>query len=256
MKRLLLAAAATIALSATVFAADLPARVYSKAPAMAPVVSNWTGCYVGGNIGGGWQKTTTTDAQFSAGHFGEAVGGEKGSGIVGGGQAGCDYQFASNWLVGIQGMFDGASIHASHFLPFAYSTTFTQSHETRTDWLGTLTGRVGVAVVPQALLYLKGGAAWVNSDYFNADPSGTVFVPYSGRASATRTGWTIGGGGEYLLNPNWSLFAEYNYIDLGTRTLAFTYGCGGVACGFASPFHFAEKQNLQTVLVGFNYRFK
>jgi len=103
------------------------------------------------------------------------------------------------------------------------------------------------------LLYVKGGVAWVHTNYSDVDPSGTVFLPYTGGASATRTGWTIGGGGEYRLNQNWSLFAEYNYIGLGSKTLGFTYSCGA-ACGFSDPYLYSEKQNLQTVLVGLNYR--
>ena len=46
----------------------------------------------------------------------------------------------------------------------------------------------------------------------------------------------------------------YNYIDLGNRNLSFTYNCGG-GCGFANPYTFQDKQTLQTVLVGVNWRF-
>jgi outer membrane immunogenic protein len=234
-------------------AADLP-RPYTKAPAMAPMVSTWTGCYVGGNIGAGWQRTTTTDVNPSnAGSFSDA-GTDTGSGIVGGGQVGCDYQFASNWVVGVQGMFDGADVKGSHFAPFAYAGDNTERFAARTDWFGTLTARIGYAVTPQALLYLKGGVAWVHTNYSDADASGTIFVPYTGVVSSTRIGWTIGGGGEYRLNQNWSLFAEYDYIGLGSKTLGYTYTCGAV-CGFNDPYFYSEKQNLQTVLVGLNYRF-
>ena len=78
-------------------------------------------------------------------------------------------------------------------------------------------------MIPQALLYFKGGAAWVKSKYLDTDPSGTIYVPYSGQVTAIRTGWIIGGGVEYLLKSNWSVFAEYNYIDIGDKSLGFTY---------------------------------
>ncbi len=233
-------------------AADLP-RPYTKAPPPVPVVSTWTGCYVGGNIGYGQQRTRTTDVDHSNTGFAD-VGSDTGSGVVGGGQVGCDYQFASNWVVGIQGMFDGADVHGSHFAPFAYAIDNTEAFSNKTNWFGTLTARLGYAVMPQALLYVKGGVAWVHTNYVDADPSGTIFVPYSGQASATRTGWTVGGGGEYLLGQNWSVFAEYNYIGLGSKTTPFTYSCGA-GCGFDDPYLYSEKQNLQTVLVGLNYRF-
>ena len=94
----------------------------------------------------------------------------------------------------------------------------------------------------------------MKSKYLDTDPSGTIYVPYSGQVSAIRTGWIIGGGVEYLLKSNWSVFAEYNYIDIGDKSLGFTYDCGA-GCGFNNPYHYSEKQNLQTVLIGLNYRF-
>jgi outer membrane immunogenic protein len=234
-------------------AADLP-RPYSKAPPMAPVVYTWTGCYVGGNLGYGWQRTSTTDVDPSnAGAFADA-GTDRGHSVVGGGQIGCDYQFGSNWVVGVQGMLDGSDVHSSHIASLAYAGDNTELFSTGTNWFGTLTARLGYAVSPQTLLYVKGGAAWVHTNYLDADSSGTLFLPYSGGASSTRTGWTIGGGGEFRLTQNWSIFAEYNYIGLGSKTLAFSYNCGAV-CGFNNPYLFSVKQDLQMVLVGLNYRF-
>ncbi|MDB5638645.1 MAG: hypothetical protein JWP51_3553, partial [Bradyrhizobium sp.] len=54
MKRILLGAAAIIAFAAPAFAADMPARTYTKAPAYtAPeAIYNWTGFYIGGHLGG------------------------------------------------------------------------------------------------------------------------------------------------------------------------------------------------------------
>jgi outer membrane immunogenic protein len=221
------------------------APVY-KAPAAA--VYNWTGCYVGGNIGYGWQKSTSTDVDptgvppFDAGT-------NTGTGIVGGGQIGCDFQVAPNWVLGIQGMFDGADVKGSHIVPFSYAGTNTNTRETRTDFFATLTARIGYIVSPQAMLYFKGGAAWVKSRYSDTDPSGSNFVPFWGQARGTRTGWTIGGGGEYLLRPDWTVFIEYNYVDLGSKTFAFSYTCVGT-CDFANPYLYAQKQNLQTILIG------
>jgi outer membrane immunogenic protein len=249
-KKLLVACIAAAICGTPAFAADMPvkARSVSAAP-----VSTWTGCYAGGNIGGGWQKTTTRDAEPTTAPPLD-TGADTGTGVVGGGQIGCDYQVTPNWVVGIQGMFDGADLKGSHVAPFAYAGDTTETFSSKTDWLATLTGRIGYAVSPQALLYVKGGAAWVHSHYSDADPSAVPIVPYLGVASATRTGWTLGGGSEYLLGRNWSVFAEYDYIGLGSDTLAFTYNCGA-ACGFNNPYHYSEKQNLQTVLVGLNYRF-
>jgi outer membrane immunogenic protein len=226
---------------------------YNKAPPMVPV-STWTGCYVGGNVGAGWSRAQTNDDDPTAAGSADA-GRHTATGIVGGGQIGCDYQFASNWVVGVQGMFDGADVRGSHLAPFAYNGTNTETFSSKVDWFVTATARLGYLVTPQTLLYVKGGGAWVHTKYSDADPSGTVYNPFVGNSSATRTGWTIGGGGEYKFSPNWSVFAEYNYVGLGTNTSPYYYTCTGRCNFLANPFHYANRQDLQTVLVGLNYRF-
>ena len=252
MKKILLGAIATAVLAVPALAADLPARTYTKAPiAMAPVAT-WTGCYVGGNIGGGWQKTSATDVGPDIPTATADAGTDTGTGVVGGGQIGCDYQFASNWVVGVQGMFDGAGVKGSHLASSAYAGDNTETFSTKTNWFATLTGRLGYAITPQALLYAKGGVAFVNENYTDTDPA--AVPPFAGQGSTNRTGWTVGGGGEYKFSPNWSVFAEYNYIGLGTKTSNYSYNCGSGCPGFVNPYPYAEKQNLQTVLVGVNYR--
>lgn len=216
---------------------------------MAPV-SNWTGCYIGGNVGYGWQYNKPYDPAYPT----YDLGSNTGTGVVGGGQVGCDYQLSGDWVVGIQGMFDGAGVNGSYIVPFAYAGDNTETMTFKTDWFATLTGRIGYAVLPQALLYFKGGAAWAHTNYSDTDPSGAVYPPFSGQARSTPSGWTIGGGAEYAFTRNWSVFVEYNYVDLGSRDVALTYNCGG-GCGFANPYTYKETQNLQMVLVGLNYRF-
>src|SRR6202046_1711417 len=94
MKRLLLSTAAVIALAAPAAAADLPARTYTKAPAYtAPqVVYNWTGFYVGGNVGGAFAGSNSLEG--SGGRF------------MGGVQGGADYQFSNNWVIGAEAQYD------------------------------------------------------------------------------------------------------------------------------------------------------
>jgi len=256
MKKIMLVAVALVAMSAApALAADLPARSYSKAPAIVPMVSSWTGCYVGGNIGYGSQRNRTTDVDPSNAGFFSDVGSDTGSGVVGGGQVGCDYQFAGNWVVGIQGMFDGADVKGSHIDPFAYSGDTSEYHSAKADWFGTLTARLGYAVTPDTLLYVKGGAAWVHETFIDADPVATGGLPvYSGQATTARTGWTVGGGGEYKFSMNWSVFVEYDYIGLGSKTSGYSYNCGA-ACGFPNPYLYSDRNDFQTVLVGLNYRF-
>src|SRR5580704_14623046 len=94
MKKFLLATAAMIAFAAPAFAADIPARTYTKAPAYtAPeAVYNWTGFYIGGNIGGAFAGNNSLEG--SGGRF------------MGGVQGGADYQFATNWVIGVEAQYD------------------------------------------------------------------------------------------------------------------------------------------------------
>src|ERR1700738_1996429 len=100
MKKFLLATVALVALGATVpaLAADLAARTYTKgAPYVAQPIYNWTGFYMGGHLGG---------AVSSDNNFNRLVTGNNGNGrFPVGVQVGGDYQFAPNWVLGIEGQY-------------------------------------------------------------------------------------------------------------------------------------------------------
>jgi outer membrane immunogenic protein len=240
MKKFVVASLALVAFAAPAIAADMPmkAPVYKVAPA--PTVS-WTGCYVGGNLGYGWAPTTWNDAGVEfASHTAD--------GVVGGGQIGCDYQ-KGQWVFGIQGMFDGTGMEGYSHKVIGAGGPDIFDH-TRVSWIATLTGRIGYAVQPITLLYVKGGAAWVRDKHDECclpAPAPTD----DGFANVTRTGWTVGIGLEHMFQPNWSVFLEYDYVGLGTHAVTFTPS--GLTTG--GPFVYDIRQNVQTVLVGLNYRF-
>src|SRR2546428_10422267 len=59
VKKLVLAATVLAASTASAFAADLGARPYTKAPIAAPVLTyDWTGFYIGADVGYGWGRST------------------------------------------------------------------------------------------------------------------------------------------------------------------------------------------------------
>jgi outer membrane immunogenic protein len=247
MKKLCVTGLMLAALTGAAWSADLPMRPYYKAP-VAPV-SNWTGCYIGGNAGYGWQTNTPTDPSF-----GSDLGHASSGGFMGGGQIGCDYQFSGNWVIGVQGMFDGSSVNSSYAVPSAYAGDPFETMSFKTDWVGTLTGRIGYVITPQTLLYFKGGGAWSRTSFSDADPSGLSYSPFLGQGNALLSGWTIGGGAEYAIDPHLTAFFEYDYIDVRNNNVPLTYDCGA-GCGFANPYPYQETQKTQTVLVGLNYRF-
>jgi outer membrane immunogenic protein len=231
----MLIAAAVIHLTASqsARAADIVPRVLPPTPVYAaPVQYLWTGCYVGGNIGGAWSHIDLTDSSgvnFSASN----------GGFTGGGQIGCDYQWNA-WVVGLRDMFDATSLsNSTTFSTIPFSGTV----DSRTRWFDTLTARGGYLVAQNILLYAQGGAAWTNTDltFFNG---GGAQV---GSSSNDRTGWTVGAGVEWMFAPHWSVFAEYNFMGFGTRSATFT-GCGGTCVVNA-------KGDVQDVLAGVNYKF-
>jgi outer membrane immunogenic protein len=252
MKKSILGAVALVAIGvAPALAADLPARTYTKAPAVVPVVTyNWTGCYIGGNVGGAWAKTQQTRIGLVDGTVlpPQDYGSATGSNFIGGGQVGCDYQFGGNWVVGVQGMFDFGNTNSSHFFP-PFPTFFSAD---RTKNMYTATARIGYLFVPQVLAYVKGGGAWTTTDSIVTIPSANNFLSESSLGN-NRSGWTVGGGLEWMFAPGWSVFGEYNYMDFGRKNISYING-PFVAPG-SVPDVLSTRLTAQTALVGVNYKF-
>jgi len=251
MKGILLAGTAVF-LSSSAFAADLPSRMPAKAPIASSVPVSWTGCYVGVHAGAGWAHTDFSDPTgFNIAPVGDVIGVNGGAGFVGGGQLGCDYQFATNWVVGLAGDFAWADIDGQENDPFFAGKTFgvPLTVHSRTDFLATATGRVGYAW-DHYLVYAKGGAAWSHNKYDVNNFACIIFVSCYSNATDTRLGWTAGGGFEWAFTPNWSALVEYNHYGFGTKSYTFVDPNNP-----AGPAVFDVKQNIDVVKVGVNYRF-
>jgi outer membrane immunogenic protein len=216
----LLSGALSLGLMNAASAADMAVKA---PPVVAPIpVFTWTGCFIGGHVGGVWatKDWNTAPGDPGIGVNGIVVGTPFGShdvsGGIGGLQGGCDYQFAgSNWVIGFQGDYgwSNATGGAADQNNNRFFQTTGWQDESRVNALASITGRVGYSW-NRFLGYVKGGYAWERDDY-------SIFRPttnsLAASASETRGGWTVGIGGEYAFN-NWiSGFAEYDYYDFGTR---------------------------------------
>jgi outer membrane immunogenic protein len=202
---------------------------------------SWTGCYLGAHVGYGWGDPTNTDNPGSAWFAGAPIKVDT-DGVIGGGQLGCDYQATSNLVIGIEGSGSGADLNGSANVNAPLASV---AAKVDTDWLATLTGRVGVSF-DRSLIYAKGGAAWAEDKY-----SGVwTVLGFTGAVSAkeTRTGWTVGGGWEYALWKSLSAKIEYNYLDFGTDRVSFPAGAFGTYVGDID-------ETIHVVKVGLNYRF-
>jgi outer membrane immunogenic protein len=240
--KLAFAAGILMAFGATGAASAADMALKARPPAVS--LYNWTGCYIGGNVGGGWDRTDTTRATidgvvgFSPANYGR----ESDSGVMGGGQAGCDFQ-TGNLVFGVQGQFDFGSIKGQHAL-----TDFPAFSETNNlQDVITATGRFGYLFTPSFLGYGKLGVAFMHDRNQVFSPGGAPFES----ASFTMPGMTVGGGVEWMFTPNWSVFAEYNYMwieDLAGQHFNAAPGSAGGEVLNIKPV-------VQTALVGVNYKF-
>ncbi|HEX9471885.1 MAG TPA: outer membrane protein [Bradyrhizobium sp.] len=284
MRRIFAGSAAVVSMLATsAFAADLAPKMYAKAPVVPAVIYDWTGFYIGGNVGYSWGRERTDGdltGTSSVSVFRTAgptllagfpvvttlptlplTGRANVNGVIGGGQAGYNWQ-RGTWLFGLEADFQGSDEHRSADVctiagcPLG-SAVFTANY--KLDWFGTARGRVGFLPTERVLLYATGGLAY---GHFAAN---APLIPLSW--GSTRAGWTVGAGVEAAIDPNWSVKLEYLYMDLGNigssgaSATATTNLLNTPSIGFntvttttlTSAFNTHFTDNI--VRVGVNYRF-
>jgi outer membrane immunogenic protein len=257
MKRLLIGISAAASLFATgAFAADLAVKqpVYTKAPVYVEPIFDWTGFYVGGNLGYSWGRSSDTSTLTNAAGTVLLTTSDKSNldGIVGGGQIGYNWQM-QNWVFGFEADIQGTGEKGSRgfiYTPagfFALALTPTPfTLEQKIDWFGTVRGRIGVLAAPKVLLYATGGLA-----YGQVDSNETVgaTTPVTFNNSNTRVGWTVGAGIEGAIGGNWTAKLEYLYVDLGTVNNTFTVTPSTNLSSYSS--HITDN----ILRVGVNYKF-
>jgi outer membrane immunogenic protein len=238
MKTILLGAAALSLMSVSAFAADLGL----PAPLVQPPFT-WSGCYAGAQVGGGWgQKDLNDSAGIISPVTGFASANLNTSGYMVGGQIGCDYQFASKWVLGIEGAALGGSIKGSTSIATPANAPDSATFNQNTDFLSSITARGGYAW-NDWLIYAKGGVAWAGDRYGVFDVAGN----YDFEGLETRVGWTAGIGVEWALRHDWSLRLEYDYYGFGTNSVTFIDNVSGAV----GPLDI--KQNIQVIMLGLNF---
>lgn len=221
---LALAGMAGTAVVGTASAADLarrPPPPITKAPPPAYVPFTWTGFYIGANGGYdfGRSKWSGLPANFNV------------NGGMFGGQIGYNWQFGQ-FVWGLEGDGDWTDLRSTTNVATCAGTVC----RTRSDFLATARGRVGFAM-DRWMPYATGGLAVGNI---------RASVPGFTGMDKTNAGWTVGGGLEYAFAPNWSVKAEYLFVDLGKENCT-------IQCGFATNNSVGLTSNV--VRGGINYRF-
>lgn len=199
-----------------------------KAPYSAGVF-DWTGFYLGAYAGVSAQQSR----EFSPTVPTNGALDHTGSGFTGGATAGYNFQFAPNWVAGIEG--DIGAFRLSH-KPFEWNDG-TDAFNAETSSLTTLRGRLGYSNGP-TLNYITGGGAWMH-----LKDSGTNNI-FSGSVSQTKSGYAAGGGTETMLGGNWTAKAEYLFVDVGAGK---QFDFGGDAM--------QTDHRFQTMRFGVNYLF-
>jgi outer membrane immunogenic protein len=246
MKRSLFAVAAVIVLSATpVFAADLwspPPMPYKAPPPPATPAWDWTGFYLGIDVGAAWATDTVSPTVAESAIFGTTYPRSNKlstSGPLGGATIGFNYQLSS-FVFGIEG--DIGAMALANSLADPGSGSLVETDSINNGWYGDATGRLGFVWGP-ALLYGKGGWA-----YFGGQGStATTVAGISGSQTGAFTGWTYGGGLEYRLGGPWSAKVEYLHFAFGTKDASL------IDAGTVYPY--ANALSVDTVKFGLNYKF-
>ena len=239
MKQLAVAVALSACAASAALAADMapPALIPPQAP------YNWSGLYLGGNLGAAW-----TDGNFSDPAGNAFTGGATGTTqFVGGGQVGANYEFRGGAVVGVEADFDWLpnTNNTSNTIVDTFGNTDSLTANNR--WLTTLTGRLGYAF-DRVLVYGKGGGAWVGS----SAPAITINgAPFSTTINSN-WGWTAGAGVEWAFAGTWSVRAEYDYIGLNSQNFTVPATAPGAIAGDVFT---GNDRRVQMLTAGINYKF-
>jgi outer membrane immunogenic protein len=278
-RRLLWGAALPALLASPAIAADMPVKAPPPPP---PPVFSWTGFYAGLNAGGTWARSDADtsvncnvplvgppfpyicDSTFAPNGAAVSAAGSgriTASGFTGGIQAGYNWQ-GPNLIYGLETDFDsfhlrgsrqGTGNYPANFFtvnssPFAINSSFSA------DWLYTLRGRIGVPVSSNLMAYATGGLAVTRLRVSNSFSDNNPATAGSANAGATKAGWVVGGGLEYALANNWSIKAEYLFMEFGKVTATGTIFNPSIA-GYAQGISTSSDLTAQVARVGVNYKF-
>ncbi len=236
MKRLLAAALLTLASSAA-YAADMQME-------SAPAAYNWSGAYVGGQVGYLFESDSRlfySDNSADGDIYGYDA---EPDGFFGGVQLGYNHQFSNNFVLGAEtdivfGGMDGSALYDESGVIFAQYAA-----EVEVKWSGSTRLRAGYAF-DRFLPYVTAGVAYGHFETIESD-SGVNYWEGDG----TLVGWTAGVGLNYALTEKWVLGAEYRYTDFGSESFDATYISG-------AGFYSNETVDLKThdVRMSLSYRF-
>lgn len=227
---------------------------YGNDPSQEP--HDWSGPYLGVQLGYGWAKSDFTDAAYNGGFSIYPVlnWSARSDGLLAGLQAGYNIQDGST-VFGIEGELGYLNLDGSRMQPGEDPLGVPY------DAAGTIDGgpyaalnvRLGHAI-DKTLIYAKVGAVYSTArvgflDTCTTAPCGDGMIDGSEKVG---WGYQLGAGVEHALTNHWTIKAEYTYLDFGDATITATQVGGG---GAGSVFHTDSDLSAHKFSIGLNYRF-
>ena len=268
MKTLLLTTTALI-LAGEAMAADMPLKARP-----APLAFSWTGFSAGVHLGTDWGRASFRDPNADAATLIAPAGGTindlEHTGVLGGVQLGYDYQFAPHWVVGVGGDFSWTNLEGQVDDPFFGGKSpilgvSPMPITAKTDWVASMTARFGYAF-DRFLVYTKGGVAWSHNTYGVQNHvgwgnpgficiSGATPIACNPTGTDTRTGVTVGVGGEWAFADHWAAGIEYDHYDFGRTNVILTDPNVFLFAGVSQSAPISIKQTIETAKFTLSYRF-
>lgn len=217
---------------------------------------SWGGSYIG--INAGWVRADFKHIvrQYLLGKMGNTLYDEtvsdkaRSNHFLGGVQAGYNWQLTERIIAGLEADFQLTNLKGTtHYAIDDYPRTAFDV-TSKIDWFGTVRARMGYTPVERLMVYATGGLAFGKVKSSVTRTGRNDFLGYDGASlSKVNTGWTAGGGAEYLINEKWNLKLEYLYVDLGKNSIY------SEEIPYDQGIMIDRKVNLQTIRVGINYKF-
>lgn len=248
-------------------ASDVPVPTYTKSLVIASGY-NWSGFYIGGDIGGAFQRGSGTSNFFESGDVNnvqrQSAGGDS---VIGGFHAGYNWQFAPTWVVGIEGDWQWSASRSSACRQTSISSEacndngfgfVTINSDTRS--IGTARARFGWTA-DRVMIYGTGGVAFTDVrtslgvSCLNGCGASSESIVTAASSSTVKTGWVAGAGIEWMLSSNWIGRAEYLHVGIGS--LSNTLNLPSDNCFFGGPCGVSWTRDLRYDIVraGISYKF-
>jgi len=230
-----LAAAALLASTAMASAADLAARPYTKAPVAAPIY-DWTGFYIGGQLGASSAQTRFQDRDDFFDNQG--LNPERKIGFTGGVYGGYNWQLSPSFLFGLDAQWSWYDQKNTGY-PYFEDNTYMRA-DLRDA--GNVKARFGL-VFNDTMVYVAAGPAWANAR-FSVVESGDVVVSTSKYVA----GYAAAVGVEHMITQNWIIKGQFQYASFNTQNAERVFPD-------SDRVRFGQTTDLYEATIGLSYKF-